>query len=61
METQIDRRWHFFWGKSLDAATGPAHAPSMAPAGQDQLEKSHARLVLRVNHMGFGPPLAAAP
>lgn len=33
--------------------TAPPATPSMAPAGQYHLDKSHASLVLRVNHMGF--------
>src|ERR1700731_1911402 len=33
-------------------AVSPA-MPAMAPAGQYQLDKSHASLLLRVNHLGF--------
>ena len=35
------------------AAAPAASAVTPAPAGQYQLEKSHASLLLRVNHMGF--------
>lgn len=38
--------------QAAETAAPPA-MPPMAPAGQYQLEKSHASLLLRVNHMGF--------
>jgi polyisoprenoid-binding protein YceI len=38
--------------QAAEQATPPA-APSMAPAGQYHVDKSHASLVLRVNHLGF--------
>src|SRR3984957_10129198 len=38
--------------RAAENAAPPA-TPPMAPAGQYQLDKSHASLVLRVNHMGF--------
>jgi polyisoprenoid-binding protein YceI len=31
----------------------PAAVPPMAPAGQYQLDKAHASLLMRVNHLGF--------
>jgi len=41
-------------GFALAAATAASPAaPAMAPAGQYQLDKSHASLLLRVNHLGF--------
>jgi polyisoprenoid-binding protein YceI len=41
---------------ALSQAAGPSAPPApppMAPAGQYQIDKSHASLVLRVNHLGF--------
>ena len=38
--------------QAAETAAPPA-ATSMAPAGQYHLDKSHASLVLRVNHLGF--------
>jgi polyisoprenoid-binding protein YceI len=38
--------------QAAETAAPPA-MPAMAPAGQYHLEKSHASLVLRVNHLGF--------
>jgi polyisoprenoid-binding protein YceI len=38
--------------QAAEIAERPA-MPAMAPAGQYHLEKSHASLVLRVNHLGF--------
>jgi polyisoprenoid-binding protein YceI len=35
------------------AAPPPMPAPSVPPAGNYHLEKSHASLIMRVNHMGF--------
>jgi len=35
------------------AAPPPMPAPSMPPAGDYHLDKSHASLVMRVNHLGF--------
>jgi len=35
------------------AAAPPMPAPSMPPAGDYHLEKSHASLIMRVNHLGF--------
>lgn len=35
------------------AAPPPMPAPSMPPAGDYHLEKSHASLIMRVNHLGF--------
>jgi polyisoprenoid-binding protein YceI len=41
-------------GPSWAAETAaPPAMPAMAPAGEYHLEKSHASLVLRVNHLGF--------
>ncbi len=41
-------------GLALAAATAASPAtPAMAPAGQYQLDKAHASLLLRVNHLGF--------
>ena len=41
-------------GPSQAAETAaPSAVPSVAPAGQYHLDKSHASLVLRVNHLGF--------
>jgi len=41
-------------GLALAAETAASPAmPAMAPAGQYQLDKSHASLLLRVNHLGF--------
>ena len=41
-------------GPALAAGTAASPAmPAMAPAGQYQLDKSHASLLLRVNHLGF--------
>ena len=45
-----------FWqGSPLQAAEkgAPAAVPPAAPAGQYVLDKSHASLILRVNHLGF--------
>jgi polyisoprenoid-binding protein YceI len=38
---------------AAETAASPAMPAPMAPAGQYQLDKSHASLVLRVNHLGF--------
>ena len=38
---------------AAETAASPATPAPMAPAGQYQLDKSHASLVLRVNHLGF--------
>lgn len=38
---------------ALSPAAESGGSPTVAPAGQYQLDKSHASLVLRVNHMGF--------
>ncbi len=38
--------------QAAETAAPPAMLP-MAPAGQYRLEKSHASLLLRVNHLGF--------
>jgi polyisoprenoid-binding protein YceI len=38
---------------SQAAGTASPHTPPTAPAGQYQLDKSHASLSLRVSHMGF--------
>jgi polyisoprenoid-binding protein YceI len=35
------------------AAAAPPAIPPMAPAGQYQLDKSHASLLMRVSHLGF--------
>ncbi len=40
-------------GSLLQAAEAPPPAPAMAPAGHYTLDKSHASLILRVNHLGF--------
>ena len=41
-------------GPAQAAATAaPPATPSVAPAGQYHLDKSHASVVLRVNHLGF--------
>jgi len=39
--------------QAAEKAAAPPAAPSVAPAGQYQLDKSHASLVLRANHLGF--------
>ena len=44
--------WQGGLSQAAETAAAPAKAP-MAPAGQYHLDKSHASLVLRVNHMGF--------
>jgi polyisoprenoid-binding protein YceI len=36
-----------------EPATPPMPAPSQAPAGEYHLDKSHASLIMRVNHLGF--------
>lgn len=44
--------WQGGLARAAETATPPA-VPPMAPAGQYQLDKSHASLLLRVSHMGF--------
>src|SRR5471030_342021 len=44
------------WQGALCQATetaAPRVVPGMVPAGQYQLDKSHASVLLRVNHLGF--------
>lgn len=43
---------HGGFSRAAETAAPPA-TPTVAPAGQYHLDKSHASLVLRVNHMGF--------
>jgi polyisoprenoid-binding protein YceI len=42
-----------FWQGALSHAAETAAPPAMAPAGQYQIDKAHASLLMRVSHLGF--------
>ena len=44
--------WQGALSQAAETAAPPA-VPPMAPAGQYQLDKSHASLLMRVSHLGF--------
>jgi polyisoprenoid-binding protein YceI len=44
--------WQGALSQAAETAAPPA-MPPMAPAGQYQLDKAHASLLMRVSHLGF--------